>query len=132
MLAAWVSLSLLAAAPPVDSLGQGWRPQQDEVRAGRRAGQVIPLDQAIRAVQARIPGRLLDAGLGAPPRDPAGPGEGGFGLFLASPRKRCASSDASPVVRQPCATPIRSRRSPTRFLISALAGRSARFRALSP
>ena len=63
MLAALVSLSLLAAAPPVDSLGQGWRPQQDEVRAGRRAGQVIPLDQAIRAVQARIPGRLLDAGL---------------------------------------------------------------------
>ncbi len=54
---------LLAAPPPGDSLGGGWRPQQDDVRARVRAGQLISLDQATRAVQARIPGRLLDAGL---------------------------------------------------------------------
>lgn len=65
MLALLAGLLVFAAQPPArgDSLGADWRPQQDEVRAGVRAGRVIPLGQATAAVQARIPGRLLDAGL---------------------------------------------------------------------
>ena len=63
MLAILASLALLAAEPQRDSLGADWRPQQDEARAAVRAGRAIPLAQAIAAVQGRIPGRLLDAGL---------------------------------------------------------------------
>ncbi len=67
MLAILASLALLLQPQPPqprgDSLGADWRAQQDEVRAGVRAGKVIPLGQAAAAVQARTPGRLLDAGL---------------------------------------------------------------------
>lgn len=64
MLAILASLALLLQPQPRgDSLGADWRAQQDEVRAGVRAGKVIPLSQATAAVQARTPGRLLDAGL---------------------------------------------------------------------
>lgn len=65
MLALLVSLALAAA--PVDpqqggSLGENWSPHTGEVRRGVHAGTLIPLDQAIAAVQRRVPGHLLDAG----------------------------------------------------------------------
>jgi hypothetical protein len=49
------------AAP--NSLDQGWREQQDEVRRAVREGRHISLGQAIEAVRRRAPGRELDAGL---------------------------------------------------------------------
>ncbi len=50
------------AARP-DSLGAGWRQQQDEARQGVRQRRMIPLGQIIEQLRARIPGRQLDAGL---------------------------------------------------------------------
>ena len=63
MLAILASLLLALQQPPGSSLGENWRPQQDEARGLVRAGKAIPLSQATAAVQRRIPGRLLDAGL---------------------------------------------------------------------
>lgn len=50
-------------APAPNSLDQGWREQQDEVRRAVREGRHISLGQAIEAVRRRAPGRELDAGL---------------------------------------------------------------------
>ncbi len=67
MLAALVSLSLLFAGGEMqsreDSLGKDWSPHTGGVQRDVKAGRAIPLSQAIAAVQARVPGRLLDAGL---------------------------------------------------------------------
>ena len=66
MIALVASLFLAAAAPAgqtSDSLGADWNPSTAGVRAERKAGRIIPLSQAIHAVEARTPGRLLDAGL---------------------------------------------------------------------
>jgi hypothetical protein len=55
--------------PPVyrpqagDSLGPGWRQQQDDVRRGVRQGRYVPLNRVIPNLQRRFPGRQLDAGL---------------------------------------------------------------------
>ena len=46
-----------------DSLGAGWSPQQDEVRAGVTQRRFVPLGQAIEAIKRRDNGRELDAGL---------------------------------------------------------------------
>jgi len=57
--------------PPQDSLGAGWRQQQDEVREGRLQKRLVPLPRVIDQIQQRAPGRQLDAGLeydGDPPR----------------------------------------------------------------
>jgi uncharacterized membrane protein YkoI len=50
------------AQPRNDSLGAGWREQQDEARAGRLQGNV-PLAQVIETIKRTTPGRQLDAGL---------------------------------------------------------------------
>jgi uncharacterized membrane protein YkoI len=62
--AAVAMLSPLAAGaqPRGDSLGAGWREQQDEARRGVQQGNV-PLAQVIATVARRTPGSLLDAGL---------------------------------------------------------------------
>jgi hypothetical protein len=49
--------------PANDSLGAGWSPQQDEVRAGVRQRRFVPLGQAIESIRRYGPGRELDAGL---------------------------------------------------------------------
>jgi peptidase YpeB-like protein len=46
-----------------DSLGAGWSPQQDQVRAGVNQRRYVPLGQAIDTIRRRSPGRELDAGL---------------------------------------------------------------------
>lgn len=46
-----------------DSLGAGWREQQDEAQRGVREGRFVPLAQVIQNIRARTPGRQLDAGL---------------------------------------------------------------------
>lgn len=58
------------AAPPAyaptrrpNSLGAGWREQQDEARQGVRQGQLVPLSRVIEGIRRRTPGRQLDAGL---------------------------------------------------------------------
>jgi hypothetical protein len=55
----------LPARQPIvnDSLGAGWAPQQDQVRAGVTQKRFIPLGQAIEQIRRRGPGRELDAGL---------------------------------------------------------------------
>ena len=65
MLALLVSLALAGAdaQPKGGSLGRDWTPSTQGVHQGVQAGRLIPLSEAIRAVQARIPGHLLDAGL---------------------------------------------------------------------
>ena len=52
-------------APPhqPNSLGADWRLQQDEVRQGVRQRRLIPLSRVIEQLNARSPGRQLDAGL---------------------------------------------------------------------
>jgi uncharacterized membrane protein YkoI len=51
-----------AAQPRGDSLGAGWREQQDEARRGVQQGNV-PLAQVIETIRRMTPGRQLDAGL---------------------------------------------------------------------
>lgn len=46
-----------------DSLGSGWREQQNEAQRGVREGRYVPLVQVIQAIRKRTPGRQLDAGL---------------------------------------------------------------------
>jgi len=46
-----------------DSLGAGWGPQQDAVRAGVRQRRYVPLAQVLESIKRRGPGRELDAGL---------------------------------------------------------------------
>jgi uncharacterized membrane protein YkoI len=62
--AAAAMLSPLAAhaQPRGDSLGAGWREQQDEARKGVQQGN-LPLAQVVAIVARRTPGNLLDAGL---------------------------------------------------------------------
>jgi hypothetical protein len=52
-----------APAQRPNSLGADWRLQQDEVRQGVRQRRIIPLSQVIERLNARSPGRQLDAGL---------------------------------------------------------------------
>ncbi|PHY13005.1 hypothetical protein CSW58_08685 [Caulobacter sp. B11] len=46
-----------------DSLGAGWRAQQDQARGGVQSGRLVPLSQVIDRIARRTPGRVLDAGL---------------------------------------------------------------------
>lgn len=46
-----------------DSLGAGWRAQQDEARGGVKSGRLVPLSRVIEQISRRTPGRVLDAGL---------------------------------------------------------------------
>ncbi len=69
-LAALLALALAEAAPAqppsppgADSLGAGWREQQNEARATVRAGRHVPLERVLDAIRRRTPGRLLDTGL---------------------------------------------------------------------
>lgn len=49
--------------PRYNSLGEGWREQQDEARRGVRQGGYRPLAQVLGDLQRRNPGRQLDAGI---------------------------------------------------------------------
>jgi uncharacterized membrane protein YkoI len=51
-----------AAQPRGDSLGAGWREQQQEARKGVQEGN-MPLAQVIERINRVTPGRALDAGL---------------------------------------------------------------------
>jgi uncharacterized membrane protein YkoI len=68
-LRAAILAALIAAAAPAaaqaapDSLGAGWRQQQNEAQRGVREGRNLPLAQIVQMMQQRTPGRLLDAGL---------------------------------------------------------------------
>ena len=46
-----------------NSLGAGWRTQQEEARSGVRHGQLAPLGTVIEQIQKRAPGRQLDTGI---------------------------------------------------------------------
>ena len=48
---------------PDNSLGAGWRQQQEEARQGVRQRRLMPLEAVIDQIRRRIPGRQLDAGL---------------------------------------------------------------------
>jgi uncharacterized membrane protein YkoI len=52
-----------AAAHQPNSLGADWRLQQDEARQQREQRRIMPLAQVIARINARSPGRQLDAGL---------------------------------------------------------------------
>lgn len=53
-----------AETPPApNSLGAGWRQQQDEARQGVRQRRIVPLESVLGQIRAREPGRQLDAGL---------------------------------------------------------------------
>jgi len=52
-----------AGAPEQDSLGAGWREQQEEARRAVREGRHIPLAKVIEQIRRLTPGRQLDAGL---------------------------------------------------------------------
>lgn len=62
--AAALSPVCAVAQPRGDSLGAGWREQQDEARRGVQQGNV-PLAQVIETIRRATPGRQLDAGLEA-------------------------------------------------------------------
>ncbi len=51
------------AAHQPNSLGPDWRLQQDEAREMRRQRRIMPLAEVIAQINARSPGRQLDAGL---------------------------------------------------------------------
>ena len=68
--AAILALMLCASAPAAalaqpqpDSLGAGWREQQNEVQRCVREGRCVSLAQVIQNIRRRTPGRQLDAGL---------------------------------------------------------------------
>lgn len=46
-----------------DSLGAGWRAQQDEARDKVRGGEIVPLARVLGELRRRTAGRQLDAGL---------------------------------------------------------------------
>jgi uncharacterized membrane protein YkoI len=54
-----------AAAPERDSLGAGWREQQEEARRAVREGRHVPLARIIDQIRRMTPGRQLDAGIEA-------------------------------------------------------------------
>ena len=62
-----------AAAPAQDSLGAGWREQQEEARRAVREGRHVPLAKVIEQIRRLTPGRQLDAGLE--------PGAGGKAVY---------------------------------------------------
>ncbi len=47
----------------VNSLGEGWREQQNEARQGVRSGELRPLGGVLAELRRRQPGRQLDAGI---------------------------------------------------------------------
>jgi len=49
--------------PAGDSLGAGWRQQQDEARQGVNQRRLKPLSEVIDQLRRTTPGRQLDAGL---------------------------------------------------------------------
>jgi hypothetical protein len=56
------------APPPApryapNSLGSGWRPQQDDARRGVREGRMASLSQVMENIRRTTPGRMLDAGV---------------------------------------------------------------------
>lgn len=59
--AATVPASALAQSP--NSLGAGWRQQQDEAREAVRRGRHLPLGRVLEQLRRRTPGRQLDVGL---------------------------------------------------------------------
>ena len=61
------SLPAHAADPGKDSLGAGWREQQDEARRAVREGRHIPLARILDQIRRMNPGRQLDAGIEAGP-----------------------------------------------------------------
>ncbi len=73
-----IILALLSAAPvpaaaqgfqlgvglgTPNSLGAGWRQQQDEAREAVRRGRHVPLGRVLEQIRRRTPGRQLDVGL---------------------------------------------------------------------
>ena len=46
-----------------NSLGAGWRQQQDEARDAVRRGRHVPLPQVLDTLRRRTPGRILDSGI---------------------------------------------------------------------
>jgi hypothetical protein len=50
-------------APAPNSLGSGWRPQQEDARRGVRSGAMKPLGEVVGNIQRTVRGRMLDAGL---------------------------------------------------------------------
>lgn len=68
-----VAAALVAALPGAasaqrhdrgpDSLGADWRAQSDQARGGVQSGRLVPLGRVIQMIAARVPGRVLDAGL---------------------------------------------------------------------
>jgi hypothetical protein len=50
-------------APAPNSLGSGWRPQQEDARRGVREGRMAPLGQVMDNIRRTTPGRMLDAGV---------------------------------------------------------------------
>lgn len=66
-----VATALVAALPGAasaqrrgpDSLGADWRAQSDQARGGVQSGRLVPLSRVIQMISARVPGRVLDAGL---------------------------------------------------------------------
>lgn len=72
----FVVLAFLTAAAPAaamdfgwiqvispNSLGAGWRAQQNEARDAVRRGRHVPLGRVLSELKRRTPGRQLDAGL---------------------------------------------------------------------
>jgi uncharacterized membrane protein YkoI len=60
----WGGLGLERPQSSLDSLGAGWRAdQQAEARDRVRGGDILPLPRVLGEVRRRAPGRLLDAGL---------------------------------------------------------------------
>jgi hypothetical protein len=49
--------------PRRDSLGAGWRQQQEEARRAVRSGRFVPLSRVVPNLKRRYPGRQLDAGI---------------------------------------------------------------------
>ena len=49
--------------PGENSLGAGWRQQQDEARQGRVAGRLMPMQSVLDQLRLHTPGHQLDAGL---------------------------------------------------------------------
>lgn len=63
LLAALVLAGPAMAQTGRDSLGADWRQQQGEARAKVKSGSHVSLEQVVREIRQRTPGRLLDAGL---------------------------------------------------------------------
>lgn len=60
--AAFTGLFTAQALSP-NSLGAGWRQQQDEAREAVRRGRHVPLGRVLEQLRRRTPGKQLDVGL---------------------------------------------------------------------